>query len=103
MKLMSLLGCLLLLSAIGVQASESGNGTADARSAGPSKDAFDDIFKAKPRLPLGNLLAYPRVAASPRPECSRYHDQASCEATNWCVWEGTECVDGIPPAAENAQ
>lgn len=106
MKLMSLLGCLLLLSAIGVQANESGNGTADAISATASKDAFDDIFKAKPSVPLENLLAYPRAAArnaSPRPECSRYHDPASCEATNWCVWDGTECIDGIPPAAESAQ
>lgn len=103
MKIMSLSGCLLLLFALGVHANESGNGAADAIGATASKNAFDDVFKAKPKAPLENLLAYPRTAASPRPECSRYHDQASCEATNWCVWEGTECVDGIPPAAENAQ
>lgn len=103
MKFMSLLGCLLLLSAIGVQANESGNGTADAISATVSKDAFDDIFRAKPGVSLENLLAYPRTAVSPRPECSRYHDPASCEATNWCVWDGTKCIDGIPPASESAQ
>jgi len=98
MKLMPMMGGLLLLCAVGVQAHEPGKHVAGAATASNSEDALGDILKARPSPKLGQWLAYPHAEA--RPECSRYHTQATCEATNWCVWDGTECIDGIPPAAD---
>ncbi|HJR73446.1 MAG TPA: hypothetical protein VJ806_07380 [Luteimonas sp.] len=100
MKLIPMVGTFLLLCAVGVQAHESGKQADSVAAARSSEDAFGDILNAKPAPKLDQWLAYPRAAASPRPECSRYHDEASCEATNWCVWDGTECIDGIPPSAK---